>query len=66
MQVVCEATQATECKVKVSALQCLVRIMSLYYQVILKDTNYFNNIIFFGVLEISYDNRFFIIIGTVL
>ena len=32
MQVVCEATQATECKVKVSALQCLVRIMSLYYQ----------------------------------
>ena len=33
MQVVCEATQATECKVKVAALQCLVRIMSLYYQV---------------------------------
>merc|ERR1719242_893114 len=32
MQVVCEATQSTECKVKVSALQCLVRIMSLYYQ----------------------------------
>ena len=32
MQVVCEATQATECKVKVAALQCLVRVMSLYYQ----------------------------------
>lgn len=32
MQVVCEATQATDCKVKVAALQCLVRIMSLYYQ----------------------------------
>ena len=32
MQVVCEATQATDCTVKVAALQCLVRIMSLYYQ----------------------------------
>jgi len=32
MQVVCEATQSTDVQVKVSALQCLVRIMSLYYQ----------------------------------
>ncbi|KAE9420302.1 hypothetical protein Angca_004986, partial [Angiostrongylus cantonensis] len=32
MQVVCEATQCTETLVKVAALQCLVRIMSLYYQ----------------------------------
>lgn len=32
MQVVCEATQATDVQVKVAALQCLVRIMSLYYQ----------------------------------
>ena len=32
MQVVCEATQSTDVKVKVAALQCLVRIMSLYYQ----------------------------------
>merc|ERR1719242_1761720 len=32
MQVVCEATQSTDIQVKVSALQCLVRIMSLYYQ----------------------------------
>ena len=32
MQVVCDATQATEIKVKVAALQCLVKIMSLYYQ----------------------------------
>ena len=31
MQVVCEATQATDIKVKVAALQCLVKIMSLYY-----------------------------------
>ena len=33
MQVVCEATVATDTQVKVSALQCLVKIMSLYYQV---------------------------------
>ncbi|VDO36767.1 unnamed protein product [Haemonchus placei] len=32
MQVVCEATQCTDTHVKVAALQCLVRIMSLYYQ----------------------------------
>ena len=32
MQVVCDATQASECKVRVAALQCLVKIMSLYYQ----------------------------------
>ena len=32
MQVVCEATQSVDVKVKVAALQCLVRIMSLYYQ----------------------------------
>lgn len=32
MQVVCEATQCQDARVKVSALQCLVRIMSLYYQ----------------------------------
>ena len=31
MQVVCEATQSTDIKVKVAALQCLVKIMSLYY-----------------------------------
>ena len=32
MQVVCETTQATESKIRVAALQCLVKIMSLYYQ----------------------------------
>lgn len=32
MQVVCETTQATDIHVKVAALQCLVKIMSLYYQ----------------------------------
>ncbi len=32
MQVVCEATQATDIQVKVAALQVLVKIMSLYYQ----------------------------------
>lgn len=31
MQVVCEATQSTETRVRVAALQCLVKIMSLYY-----------------------------------
>lgn len=31
MQVVCEATQSTDTRVRVAALQCLVRIMSLYY-----------------------------------
>uniref|UniRef100_A0A2P2HWX4 Importin subunit beta-1-like n=1 Tax=Hirondellea gigas TaxID=1518452 RepID=A0A2P2HWX4_9CRUS len=32
MQVVCEATQSTNTQIKVAALQCLVKIMSLYYQ----------------------------------
>ena len=32
VQVVCEATQSTNIQIKVSALQCLVKIMSLYYQ----------------------------------
>lgn len=32
MQVVCETTQSQDIRVKVAALQCLVRIMSLYYQ----------------------------------
>ena len=32
MQVVCEATQSEDIQAKVAALQCLVKIMSLYYQ----------------------------------
>ncbi|KAM7286013.1 importin subunit beta-1 isoform X2 [Ixodes scapularis] len=32
MQVVCEATQSANTQVRVAALQCLVKIMSLYYQ----------------------------------
>ncbi|XP_029049267.1 importin subunit beta-1 isoform X3 [Osmia bicornis bicornis] len=32
MEVVCEATQSVNTQVKVAALQCLVKIMSLYYQ----------------------------------
>ncbi|XP_075212315.1 importin subunit beta Fs(2)Ket isoform X2 [Lycorma delicatula] len=32
MEVVCEATQSTDTQVRVAALQCLVRIMTLYYQ----------------------------------
>ena len=31
MQVVCEATQSSETQVRVAALQCLVKIMTLYY-----------------------------------
>lgn len=31
MEVVCEATQSQDTQVKVAALQCLVKIMSLYY-----------------------------------
>lgn len=31
MEVVCEATQSPDTQVKVAALQCLVKIMSLYY-----------------------------------
>ncbi|GFN99781.1 importin subunit beta-1 [Plakobranchus ocellatus] len=31
MQVVCEATQSTDTRVRVAAMQCLVKIMSLYY-----------------------------------
>ncbi|KAL7648073.1 UNVERIFIED_CONTAM: hypothetical protein RMT77_001690 [Armadillidium vulgare] len=32
MQVVCEATQSSSMQIRVAALQCLVKIMSLYYQ----------------------------------
>ncbi|XP_076225790.1 importin subunit beta Fs(2)Ket isoform X1 [Nomia melanderi] len=32
MEVVCEATQSLNTQIKVAALQCLVKIMSLYYQ----------------------------------
>ncbi|KAJ8681845.1 hypothetical protein QAD02_017637 [Eretmocerus hayati] len=32
MEVVCEATQSTNTQIKVAALQCLVKIMSLYYE----------------------------------
>lgn len=32
MEVVCEATQSSDTAVRVAALQCLVKIMSLYYQ----------------------------------
>lgn len=32
MEVVCEATQSTEIQISVAALQCLVKILSLYYQ----------------------------------
>lgn len=32
MQVVCEATQSPNTQIRVAALQCLVKIMSLYYQ----------------------------------
>lgn len=32
MQVVCEATQSPDTQVRVAALQCLVKIMTLYYQ----------------------------------
>ncbi|KAL0273746.1 UNVERIFIED_CONTAM: hypothetical protein PYX00_006352 [Menopon gallinae] len=32
MEVVCEATQSRDTQVRVAALQCLVKIMSLYYQ----------------------------------
>ncbi|KAF6778103.1 hypothetical protein AHF37_01837 [Paragonimus kellicotti] len=31
MQVVCESTQSTQAQIRVAALQCLVKIMSLYY-----------------------------------
>ncbi|CAG9767611.1 unnamed protein product [Ceutorhynchus assimilis] len=32
MEVVCEATQSPEAQIKVTALECLVKIMTLYYQ----------------------------------
>ncbi len=32
MQVVCEATQSQSVAVQVGAFECLVRIMSLYYE----------------------------------
>ena len=31
MQVVCDSTQSKDCEVSVVALQCLVRIATLYY-----------------------------------
>lgn len=35
MEVVCESTQSPETQISVAALQCLVKILSLYYQVII-------------------------------
>ncbi|ERL93500.1 hypothetical protein D910_10789 [Dendroctonus ponderosae] len=32
MEIVCEATQSPDTQIKVTALECLVKIMSLYYQ----------------------------------
>lgn len=32
MQVICEATQSPSDKIQVHAFECLVRIMSLYYE----------------------------------
>lgn len=32
MEVVCETTQSADTQIRVAALQCLVKIMSLYYQ----------------------------------
>ena len=32
MQMVCEATQGHDSKLSISALQCLAKIMSLYYK----------------------------------
>jgi importin subunit beta-1 len=32
MQVACNATQSTDTAIKVIALECLVKIMSLYYR----------------------------------
>lgn len=32
MEVVCETTQCADTQIRVAALQCLVKIMSLYYQ----------------------------------
>lgn len=43
MQVVCESTNSTDQRVKVAALQCLVRIMQLYYDHML---SYMGNALF--------------------
>lgn len=32
MEVVCETTQSKDTQIRVAALQCLVKIMSLYYE----------------------------------
>lgn len=32
MEVVCETTQSEHTQIRVAALQCLVKIMTLYYQ----------------------------------
>ena len=32
MEVVCEATQSSDTQIRVAALQCLVKIMTQYYQ----------------------------------
>ena len=51
MQVVCETTQSPDVKVKVAALQCLVRIMSLYYQYM---ETYMGPALFAITLEVIY------------
>ena len=52
MQVVCETTQSPDVKVKVAALQCLVRIMSLYYQYM---ETYMGPALFAITLEVLFD-----------
>jgi len=50
MQVVCEATQSSSVQVQATAFECLVRIMSLYYN----KMAYYMERALFGVLFFSY------------
>ena len=53
MQVVCEATQSTNSKIQVAALQNLVKILTLYYDYM----EYYMGPALFAVRRISFSGK---------
>ena len=60
MQVVCEATQSQSEDVQVGAYQCLVRIMSLYYE---KMSFYMERALFGVRLDVLWNVRVLMIVN---
>lgn len=61
MQVVCEATQNNSIDVQVSAFECLVRIMGLYYD----KMNFYMERALFGVSLLYLDSICLLMISSV-